>query len=389
LIDPRNYPKPFWLLCVSSLLFFASFNMIIPELPDYLTKLGGSNYKGLIISLFTLTALVSRPFSGKLADKVGRIPVMMFGSIVCCICSLIYPLLTAVAGFLWLRLVHGFSTGFTPTGQTAYIADIIPSHRRGEAMGLIGTAASVGTAGGPALGGTVANTFGLDFMFYLSSSFAVFSVLILWGISETLTDKHRFGLSVMKVKWSDLFEPRVIAPCLVMVLSAYAYGTLFTLMPDLSEFMGVKNKGLLFTYLTLASLTVRLLGGKASDRWGRKPVLRVSVTLIVVSMLILAFAENKLTVIVGVVLYGFGQGTTSPTLLAWATDLSHEQFRGRGISSLYMFMELGIGLGASVSGLIYANQPSNFFATFIVCSTLALVGFVFLLFHQSSRKETT
>ena len=85
--------------------------MIIPELPGYLTSLGGAEYKGLIISLFAVTAMLSRPFSGKLADTIGRIPVMISGSIVCLICSLIYPVLSSVAGFLILRFVHGFSTG--------------------------------------------------------------------------------------------------------------------------------------------------------------------------------------------------------------------------------------------------------------------------------------
>src|SRR5688572_6248206 len=119
----KTYSAQFWLLCLSSFFFFGSFNMILPELPDFLTNLGGSDYKGLILSLFTLTAMVSRPFSGKLADKIGRIPVMIFGSVVCVICSLVYPALTSIYGFFILRLFHGFSTGFTPTGLTAYIAD--------------------------------------------------------------------------------------------------------------------------------------------------------------------------------------------------------------------------------------------------------------------------
>src|SRR5689334_4090367 len=103
--------------------------MIIPELPAYLTSLGGGEYKGLIISLFTLTAMLSRPFSGRLSDRLGRVPVMVFGPIVCVVCSAIYPIVTTVAGFLVLRLVHGFSTGFKPTGQTAYLSDIIPAER--------------------------------------------------------------------------------------------------------------------------------------------------------------------------------------------------------------------------------------------------------------------
>ncbi|MFD2786301.1 MFS transporter, partial [Hymenobacter rubripertinctus] len=81
----------FWLMCLSSLLFSMSFNMLLPELPDYLTRLGGGEYKGYIIALFMLTAGLARPFSGKLADTVGRIPVMVFGSLICFICGFFYP----------------------------------------------------------------------------------------------------------------------------------------------------------------------------------------------------------------------------------------------------------------------------------------------------------
>jgi MFS family permease len=174
-----------------------------------------------------------------------------------------------------------------------------------------------------------------------------------------------------------------------MVLCAYAYGAMFTIMPDLGEHMGIRNKGLLFTYLTVASLLVRLIGGKASDRWGRKPVLRVSSAMIVISMLVVGLADSKLALIAGVVLYGLAQGSTSPTLLAWATDLSVEEFRGRGIASLYMSMELGIGIGAFASGFIYGNNPDNFFVTFCVCSTLAALAFLYLSFKQNPVRATT
>ena len=77
------YTRPFLLLCASHALFAASFNMMIPELPSYLASLGGADYKGLIIALFTITAGVSRPFSGKLADTIGRLPVMYVGTFAC------------------------------------------------------------------------------------------------------------------------------------------------------------------------------------------------------------------------------------------------------------------------------------------------------------------
>lgn len=361
--------------------------MIIPELPAYLTSLGGEEYKGLIISLFAVTAMLSRPFSGKLSDTIGRVPVMMSGSIVCLICSFIYPVLTSVAGFFLLRLVHGFSTGFTPTGQTAYISDIIPVERRGEAMGLLGTAGAVGMASGPAIGGMLANQAGLSTMFYCSSAFALISILIISGMKETLHAKHRFSLHHLGVTKHDLFEPRVWVPCFIMSLCSYSYGALFTVIPDFGEFVGIRNKGLLFSCLTVASLLVRLLGGKASDIYGRQAVLRFSTAVMVVGMMIIAFSTTSFQLIMGVTIYGFAQGVTSPTLLAWATDLSPHQRKGRGVSSLYIFMEFGIGIGAFVSGMVYANHAENFDNTFLVCGFLAGLAFIYLMFGKNTKAQ--
>jgi MFS family permease len=93
---------------------------------------------------------------------------MVFGAVVCCICGFLYPVLGSVAGFLLLRLLHGLSTGFTPTGNTAYAADIIPASRRGEAIGFLGLCGSSGMALGPAVGSLVADAYSIDVMFYTS-----------------------------------------------------------------------------------------------------------------------------------------------------------------------------------------------------------------------------
>jgi MFS family permease len=360
--------------------------MIIPELPSYLTSLGGASYKGLIISLFTLTAMVSRPFSGKLADKYGRVPVIVFGSTVCFICGFLYPVLSSVAGFLMIRLVHGFSTGFTPTGQSAYLSDVIPPERRGEAMGLLGTAGTIGMAAGPALGGLLANHFSINILFYCSSLFAIISIIVLKGVKETLPIRNKFSVIMLKVNWHDLFDFGVWIPCTVMVLSAFAYGAMLTIIPDFGDFTGIRNKGLLFAFFTISSLTVRLVAGRASDKYGRKSVLKISVGIIVLSMALLGFSDSPGDLMISMTLYGLGHGMTSPTLLAWATDLSDENHRGRGIASLYIAMELGIGLGAIIGAWIYSNQPSHFMHTFITCSALGLLAFLFLILVRAPKK---
>ncbi len=356
--------------------------MLIPELPGYLTSLGGAEHKGLIISLFTLTAMLSRPFSGKLADSIGRVPVIVVGSVVCMACSLMYPLLTSVFGFFLLRFAHGFSTGFTPTGQSTYVSDVIPAHRRGEAMGILGTMGSLGMACGPAFGGIVTRTFGINTMFYLSSLLGLTAAAIVLGLKETLKEKRPFHPRLLKISRHDLFEPKVWLPCIIMALAMYAYGAVITLIPDFGEHVGIHRKELLFTYFMISSLLIRLVAGKASDRFGRVPVLVVSTAGVAAAMTLMAFAQSQNMLIAAIFLYGLAQGGVLPTLLAWATDLSESHHKGRALASLYIFMELGIGIGALVSGWLlgHLEHPNVAFQySFVACSLLAGLAFTILI----------
>src|SRR6478735_12087651 len=163
-----------------------SFSIMIPELPGFLTSLGGAEYKGLIIALFTLMAGISRPFSGKLTDTIGRVPVMIFGSLVCVACSLLYPVLTTVSGFLLLRFFHGFSTGFKPTATSAYGADVVHESKRGEAMGALAIGYTLGASIGPLGGSYLVMNYSYNIMFYISALCALGSVIILYNVKETL-----------------------------------------------------------------------------------------------------------------------------------------------------------------------------------------------------------
>ena len=135
-------------------------------------------------------------------------------------------------------------------------------------------------------------------------------------------------------------------------------------------------------FLTVASLSVRLIAGKASDRFGRRSVLLVSCVIGAVSMLVLGLGSTPRDLLIAISLYGLAQGMTSPTLFAWATDLSDERYKGRGISSLYIFMEMGIGVGAFASGFIYGNDSANFLVTFLTASLLSATAFLYLIFTK-------
>lgn len=374
----RLINRPFIALSFSAFLFFASFNMVIPMLPDFLTSLGGGEYKGLIISLFTITAGLSRPFSGKLADKVGRLPVMIFGAVVCFVAGLAYPFVTGIVAFFALRLLHGFSTGFTPTGNAAYVADIVPINKRGEAMGIIGVAISIGTASGNAIGGYIGSVFPIDYVFYASALTAILSIMILSGMNETLVDRVQFNFGLLKLKKNEIIEKRVLVPAIYMALSVFSFGLVLTIMPDYSAHLGISNKGLFFAVFVLASLGVRIFAGKISDKVGRVKVLKVSAFILALAMLLIAFSNSLMTLIGAGIIFGIGVGMNSPTVFAWAIYLAEDNKRGKALATLYIFLEIGIGMGAFISGWVYSNDSAFFERTFFTGAVVALIGFIYL-----------
>jgi MFS family permease len=359
--------------------------MIIPELPAYLTSIGGEDYKGLIISLFTLTAGISRPFSGKLADTIGRIPVMIFGSMVCLVCAFLYPFFGTIWGFFLLRLVHGFSTGFQPTGTSAYVADLVPFHKRGEAMGLLGLFLSLGFAVGPALGSYIAEWSSVEFMFYSSSVSALLSVLVLVGMKETLSKSQQFKSSHLRINRKDIYESSVFSPSLVMMLTGFSFGMILTIIPDFTDHLEIKNRGVFFLASTIAALSVRVLAGKASDRFGRVNVLKVATITLALGMYLIGAANSFVSFIIAAVVFGLASGINSPTIFAWTIDLSPEQHRGRGMATMFIALEIGVGSGALISGWLYANDANMFAPTFWLAGILAFLAFLFVALGKFSH----
>lgn len=382
------YNLQFALLCLSSFLFSASFNMLIPELPAYLSSMGGAEYKGYIIGLFTITAGIARPFSGKLTDKIGRVPVMAVGSLVCVICGFLYPLLTTVAGFLWLRFFHGFSTGFKPTATAAYVADIIPANRWGEAMGIHGLCFSTGLAIGPAIGSELTEQFSINAMFYCSSFIALLSIIILMNMKETLKKKEPFNFSMFKLNRSELIELRVLPGALITFLSYLSYGAILTVISDWGSHLGVANKGLFFMVFTVSSLLIRFLSGKLSDRIGRVKIIKSSLFLLVIAMVLIARANSPLALMLASAVYGIATGMLSPAITAWIVDLSHPDFRGKAIATMYIALEAGIGLGAFVAGALFVSDVAMIPLTFYVIGSFTMLALIYLQFiYRPSSKS--
>ena len=354
-------------------------NMLLPELPGYLDSMGGQEYKGAIIGLFTLTACISRPFSGRLADTIGRVPVILFGTIVAVVTNSLYIVVPTIAGFLVLRLIHGLTIGFNATGCTAYISDIVPDEKRGEAMGFFGLMNNVGAGLAPLLGSYITKTFGIDYLFLTASLFSIGSAAIFWGIRETLQNKEKFQPRLLNLQKKDLAERRVWLPSLIMFLMVFSFGTVLTVGFDLAEKLEAENKGAILMIMTLSSILIRVVAGKFSDRYGRKTAMLFGLITLTFGLILMGNAKDLTHLYLAAGIVGLANGMNNPTIFAWVTDWSNPKNKGRAISTLFIALEAGVGIGSFVSAEVYDNKISNISSSFYFAGGLAFVAAAILV----------
>ena len=365
-----------------------SFNLIIPEMPDYISGLGGEDYKGYIIGVFTIAAALSRPLSGKLADRIGRIPVMVFGGLVCVVISFLYPVFATVLGFIMLRLFHGLSTGFMPTGTVAYLADIIPSDRRGEAMGLLGVMNNVGFMAGNALSSKLTNAIGIQNVFYVAGILAIISVAVVFRMKETVEQKEKFNFKSFIIKWEDVWDNRTLRPAIVMVLTITMFGTLLTIIPDYSKHLGIDNKGLFLSIMTVSTIVTRVFTSKLSDKIGRAKSCIGGTAFWVISAALLSVVNINTFYLAGITC-GIASGINSPAIFVWAVDVANGVRTGRAMATLFLSLEVGISFGAFGSAKIYSNVKENLPTLFLALMAINIVALVYVVWVRNRPVITT
>ena len=359
--------------------FMTSFNLILPELNNYISILDGADKKGLIITLFTISAAISRPFSGKLSDTIGRKKVIYLGIFCSFFVMLIYPFSYSVLFFLILRFLHGFSAGFAPTGATALLTDLIPEKSRGHAMGIWGTFISLGIGVGQTLGSWIYLSFGFTILFLIGSLFSLIAFILVFWIKETLVNQQKFNFKLLRISWKDVFEPNVLPAAFVMLLSAMCSGMIFVLTPDLSTYLGISNKGFFFGIYVIATILIRLLTSSLSDRIGREKTLLIGCFILVISMLLVGTSNSIVSYIFAAIIFGIATGITSPTMFAWTADLSHEDRRGVGAGTMFIALEFGIMFGALLTLVSYDSTKSTIFLTFLIGAIMATIACIYLI----------
>ncbi|MFT5779294.1 MAG: MFS family permease [Crocinitomicaceae bacterium] len=376
-------------MCWALLFFMVSFNLFIPEMNDFLSKMGGENLKGMNFVLFSLAALMARPFSGKLSDTIGRKKVMYLGVVIGIVVTVIYPFTSVAFAFLSLRFFHGFSAGFLPTGATALVTDLIPVKGRGVAMGIWGTFISVGFGVGNFFSGMITSVVGLVGLYMIAAFFCLLAGIIILQLKETLPNPQRFKWSMLKVTMRDVFEPTVRPAAFVMFCSAVSTGVVFVTSPDISGFHGIENKGWFFLFYMSSTILIRLFASSMSDRIGRRKALIIGLSFMVISMTLIAFSREWIQYTIGAIVFGMSTGVSSPTIFAWLADLSPVERRGVGAGTVFIALEFAIMGGALITLMLYDNTVSSIPVIYLIAACFSIMAIIYLIWHLRTQESKT
>jgi len=172
-----------------------------------------------------------------------------------------------------------------------------------------------------------------------------------------------------------------------MLFGIYGYGVVLTIIPDFVGEFGIENKGIYLLYLTIASVSTRFWAGRASDVYGRLPVLIWGLVITCLAMFFTGIVQTASQLYTTSFVLGIGVGMLSPTIFAWTIDLCPEKFRGKGMATLYIALEIGIGAGALVSAAIYNNDSNMFVYAFWSCSVASLIALLYLIWYKRHLKR--
>lgn len=366
------WTKAFLITSLSNLLLFFSFQMLIPTIPTHVSQLGGNDVQvGLVIGIFTISSLLSRPFAGRALDLFGRKHVLLVGLAICALTIAGYSYMAAVTLILAARFVHGIGWGMSTTSLGTVIADIIPSERRGEGMGYYGLSNTFAMATAPLTGLWLMQTYGFPRVLLISTLLALLSLFS--SLFIAYTKPLPVEKSAQRPKLMDrLWERTAILPSVLLLFTAICYGGIVTFITLFGHESGISNVGWFFLCNASMVLIVRPITGILFDRKGPEWVLLPGALFTLAGLLLLSYAHSEASLAAAAICYGIGFGSLQPALQAWTIARAAPNRRGAANGTFFSANDLGIGLGAMVLGTL-ANISGSYALMYRYSTVLILV----------------
>ena len=362
----RNYCK----VMVANFTLFFAFYVLTPLLPLYLSEHFGATKDviGLVLSGYTITALLFRPFSGYVVDAFPRKTVLMISFGAFAIFFAGYLAASTLLLFTIVRTLHGGPFGALTVSNSTVAIDVLPSSRRTEGIGYYGLSNNLAMAIAPSVGIFIYQlTDSFEFLFWLALIVACCG----WLVDSTVKCKEwketfsfHFPLS-----WDRFFLVRGWLLGLNMVAFGFSFGVLSNYLAIYGkEVMGITGgTGTYFMLCSVGLILSRLQGGRAlrNGRVTHNAGSGMVISLIGYTIFIALPTLGNLSpltsylsplTMVGyygsALLIGLGNGHMWPAFQNMTINVAHNNQRGTANSTILISWDIGMGLGILVGGIV-------------------------------------
>ncbi len=376
--------KDYILLFMINFVSNAGMQIFSPILSKYAVMIGfPQGWSGLLISTFALMVFFASLISGPIIDRFNKKNLLFVAMLIQTLSVLGYALTNGnVAMLIALRLIHGFSAGMTFTVTMSMIAFVLPKNKLGSGMGIYGLGQTLAMAIAPMLGIFLVERVGYRNMFlvaFVLAAMAAAITLMLGSIKGAGRAKHKISIKhLIHIKTLPL---AMISFCNT---TTYAAVTAFILLH--AESLGVANIGLFFTVYSIILIVSRPGVGAISDRLSLKQVVYPTAVLLVVSLLICAYATSLWMFLVSAVIMGIGFGGSQPVIQAASIRYVSPDKRGAASGTYMMGTSLGFITGPLLGGIVSASLGYN--TMFAVMAGFAAVSILILTLIKTDRDQT-
>lgn len=379
------WTKSFISACIGNFLLFFAFYLLVPVFPLYLIEKydASKSLVGVILSSYTVAALLIRPFAGFVLDMLYRRPLYLLAYMLFVFTFVGYPLANTIGLFLFFRILHGFTFGFVTTAGNSLIIDIMPPSRRGEGLGYFGVANNLAMAVGPMTGLMLHDVVSFDFIFYTAIAIGLLGFMFASYIkSENMADKR----NKQPMAFDRFFLFKGLNAGVSLMLMGIPYGMAVTYIAIYGKQVGLSSGiGMFFSLMAVGLTFSRLWGGKMVDKGKTVAVINWGTLLCVIGFAMLTslnWVHNKAFVLfifyaLSLVL-GLGYGLLFPAYNTVFVNLAPNNRRATASSTYMTSWDIGIGIGLVAGGWI-ADNMGGLQISFLAGSIAAALSLLFFL----------
>lgn len=381
--------RSFILCVVNNLFLFTYYFALIAILPIYITTdLGGTvKEAGLALTLFLVSSIAIRPFSGLIIEKLGKKLAMRGAGLLFALFAFSYLLIDSMSSLLIVRFLHGIWFSILTTVTVPVANDFIPDQRKGEGMGYFVMSTNLGVVFGPLIALTTIQFTSFQMLF------GILAVLISLGLIFSLILNIR-KLPQAKLKTAeksrlslqDIIETKVLAVSFVALLTAFAYSSItsfITVFAETKQLLAYVS--LFFIVFALSMLLVRPWVGKFYDSKGPDAVIYPSLIFFALGLVLVTLVNNQWMLWLSAVFIGIGYGSLFPCLQTLAIQAVEKQRMGHAISTFFTLFDLGLAVGSVMMGIFIAHW--GYQTTYMLCAMIVIL--TLLVYRYTISKKRT